>query len=291
MSIQSAAMRFLIRSSGIFNKPLSQIRETLERQRTKGDPKGIETKKHTINSVAYEEFFYPQMDSDHALIYFHGGGFCLGVYQATRSFVAQIAQNSSIRAYLPDYRIAPENPFPAALEDAIAFYKGMLIRIGGAEKLIVAGDSSGCALALSALLVLKESGIAMPKALVCITPVFDFAGRGDSLLTSAIKDPFHLKDPLAIAKIYVGANNPSSPMISPLYGDLKGLPPMLIHAGEYDVFLNDAIRLAQEAEQDGVEVRLKVFKKMWHVFHMQEALVPESSSALEEIRSFVSSFR
>jgi acetyl esterase/lipase len=149
------------------------------------------------------------------------------------------------------------------------------------------GDSSGCALAVSALLALKQGGVRMPRALAFITPVFDLAGKGETFLTRAEKDPFELKDPLGIAKIYVGSNNPLSPMLSPLYGELQGLPPVLIHAADYDVFLSDSYRFKENAEKAGVNVELKVWRKMWHIFHMQSSFVPESMKALKELCSHI----
>jgi acetyl esterase/lipase len=257
----------------------------MEGIKAKGIPGGIETTGRVVNGVRCEIFRNTVKKSDKVILYLHGGGFCLGIYHANREFVARLALMTGMDAYMPDYRLAPEYPFPAALEDAIAVYKAILSE--GYRDIVMMGDSSGCALAVSALLVLKQSGQRMPGSMVFMTPVFDLAGKGESFTSKAGKDPFQSIDPLSIAKIYISDNNPASPMLSPLYSELKGLPPTLIHAAEYDVFLSDATRFAEQAKNDGATVDIKVWKKMWHIFHMQAPFVPESSKALEEIRLFL----
>lgn len=286
-SIQSVAIRFLLRKSNLWNKPLHQIRTDMSKMKGSGIPKDIQVRTEEINGVSCEVFLSKKAKSNRAIIYFHGGGFCLGIYNANREFVAAIAEKSGMNVYMPDYRLAPEAPFPAALEDAIAVYKGILAQGYSENNITIMGDSSGCALALSALLVLKDSGVRMPKAFVCITPVFDLAGTGETFITKAGKDPFRLTDPLGIAKLYIGENNPSSPMLSPLYGDLSGLPAVLIHAGECDVFLSDSIRLMEKVKAVGGKPELKIWRKMWHIFHMQAAIVPEAKKAMDEIYSFL----
>lgn len=286
-SIQSVAIRFLLKKSNLWNKPLHQIRTDMAKIKARGLPKDVQVRTEEINGVSCEVFLSKKAKSDRAIIYYHGGGFCLGIYHANREFVATIAEKSGMNVYMPDYRLAPETPFPAALEDAIAVYKGILNQGYTENNITIMGDSSGCALALSALLVLKDSGVRMPKAFVGITPVFDLAGTGDTFTTIAGKDPFRLIDPLGITKLYIGENNPSSPMLSPLYGDLSELPAMLIHAGEYDVFLSDSIRLIEKVKAVGAKSELKIWRKMWHIFHMQAVLMPESKNAMDEIYSFL----
>lgn len=284
-SIQSSLVRFMLRRSNIWNKPLNEVRKTMEGIKVNDMPKGIEISRKTVNGVGCEVFRHPLGMKDKVILYYHGGGFCLGIYPSNREFAAKICSMTEIDVYMPDYRLAPENPFPAALEDAIAVYRGIIEKGYNGKDVIIMGDSSGCALAVSALLALKQSDIEMPCTMNFITPVFDLAGKGDSFTLKAAKDPFKLVDPLEIAKIYVAANNPTSPLISPLYGELDGLPPVLLHAAEYDVFLSDSTRFAEKAEKAGVKVDIKVWRKMWHIFHMQAPFVPESKKALLEICS------
>lgn len=286
-SLQSALIRFLLRKSDMWNKPLSDIRKSMETMKTQGMPPGVGLINNDLNGVPVQRLIPFEALKNKAILYFHGGGFCLGIYPANREFAAHIAKESGITVILPDYRLASENPFPAALEDAVAVYKGLLQEGYSEKDIVVMGDSSGCGLALSALLVLKQSGAAMPSALAFITPVFDFAGKGETFISRAHKDPFKLKDPLSIAKVYVGANNPSSPALSPVYGDLEGLPQMLIHAADYDVFLSDSLHLAEKAMNRYVNVELKVWQKMWHIFHMQYGMVPEAKAAVSEICHYI----
>lgn len=232
MSIQSSLVKFMLRRSNIWSKPLNEVRRTMEGIQAKEMPNGIECFREKVNGVTCEVFRHTSGMKGQVIIYFHGGGFCLGIYPSNREFAAMISSITETDVYMPDYRLAPENPFPAALEDAIAVYKGIIEKGYNGEDVIVMGDSSGCALAVSALLALKQSDIEMHGIMKFITPVFDLAGKGNSFTSKASKDPFRLTDPLGIAKIYVADNNPTSPLISPLYGDLEGLPPVLIHAAE-----------------------------------------------------------
>lgn len=268
----------------LWNKPLAEIRQFME-----GIPAAaahLQAVRREIGGVPCEIFDPPDTYKGKTILYFHGGGFCLGIYPSNREFVSGIAKSSGISTILADYRLAPENPFPAALDDAKAVLQELLQK---ENKLIVMGDSSGCALALSALLALKEAGAMLSAALVLLTPMLDFAGQGESLKTRARTDPFQMEDPLKIAKIYLNGNDPYSPMFSPIYGDLKGLPPILVHAADNDVFLSDAECLARKSKDAGCRVDFKVWPDMWHIFHMQAAVVPDAARALDKVYDFINS--
>lgn len=275
-------VREMLREADMWNKPLGEIRAAMETMPGQGMPKGAVASRMELGGVPCE-LFRGRQRTERAAMYFHGGGFCLGIYAANREFVAGLAQGLGADIYMPDYQLAPEHVFPAALEDAKAAYRGMLGL--GYERLLVMGDSSGCALALSALLEAKQGGEAMPDAIVMMTPVLDLAGR-EEISADAQQDPFRMKDPLALASIYTAGNDPKLPEISPLYGDLAGLPLMLIHAAQYDVFAGDAQRFAAQATEAGADVELKVWEQMWHIFHMQAAFVPEAVQAMDEICEF-----
>lgn len=289
-SLQASITRAMIKKSDMWNHPLDEIRKTMEAiPDSEGVPEGILHESSTLNGVVIETFRHAEKKRDKVMLYFHGGGFCLGIYPANRAFLATLAKETGMDVVLPDYRLAPEHPFPAALEDAIAVYKGLLHSEDcRAEDIVIAGDSSGCALAISALMVLRRSGEPMPERCAFITPVFDLAGTGESFRTKAAKDPFQLRDPLGIAKIYVGENTPTMPELSPLFGSLSGLPKMLIQAAEYDVFLSDAQRMVERVKKMGGQADLRLWKRMWHVFPMQHAFVPEAKQALSEFCAYLS---
>jgi acetyl esterase/lipase len=282
-SIQALITRSLLRKSGIWNKPLEEIRATMAGLKGSGMPEGVAVSTETISGVSCEVFRHSGKASRRTVLYFHGGGFCLGIYAANREFVAKLSQLLNADICMPDYRLAPEHPFPTALDDAQAVYQALKDE----ENLTVMGDSSGCALALSALLSAKQNGSRMPKAIVMITPVLDLADKGERIAESVRKDPFALVDPLGLTRHYTAGQDTASPAISPIFGELSGLPPMLIHAAQYDVFLSDACRFVEQAASAGVQAELKVWKKMWHIFHMQSPFVPEASRALQEINAFI----
>ena len=283
MSAQADKIREMLREADMWNRPLREIRAAMEAMPGQGMPEGVIASRMELGSVPCEVFRGRQR-TRRAMMYFHGGGFCLGIYAANREFVAGLSQTFGADVYMPDYRLSPEHVFPAALEDAKAAYSGMLGL--GYDRLLVMGDSSGCALALSALLEAKRSGEAMPDAIVMITPVLDLAGEKE-LSVDAREDPFRMKDPLALARNYSAGHDAKLPELSPLYGVLSGLPPVQIHAAQCDVFLSDATRFAARAKEAGVEAELKVWEGMWHIFHMQAAFVPEAAQAVGEIRVFI----
>ena len=281
-SIQGALVRWLLRRARMWDKPLPEIRHDLARMEGGREPEGVSCTALTVNGVPCLVFVPPRAAAVEAgktvaLVHFHGGGFCMGIYPANRNFVASLALAAGIRIYLPDYRLAPEHPFPAALDDAVAVL----------DRLIVSGDSSGCALALSALQELRRESAVTPRGLAFITPVLDLSVTGEALAARAGADPFRTRDPLGIARIYVGNNDPTSHRLSPLFGVLDWLPPTLVHAADRDVFRHDATRLAEIATQAGRPLTLRVWPQMWHVFHFQHVFVPEARKALGELSRFL----
>ena len=282
MSIQALITSRLLKKADIWNKPLGEIRQTMAAIKGTGIPEGIVTCTMALGGVNCEVFRRTDDTPRRTVLYFHGGGFCLGVYDSNRSFVARLALLLDADIYMPDYRLAPEHPFPAALEDAHA----VLQALSDCDRLIVMGDSSGCALALSAL---QRQDI-MPQAIVMITPVLDLTDGQTRIAASVQKDPFRLEDPLKLTKNYMAGQNASVPEISPVYGSLKGLPPVLVHAAQCDAFLSDAVRFKEKADAAGATVELKIWPKLWHIFHMQAPFVPEAARALGEIKAFIQKF-
>lgn len=222
-----------------------------------------------------------------ALLYLHGGGYVLGSIQSHRELVGRLARASGTRVLAIDYRLAPEHPFPAALEDAAAAYRWLLSRGYGPWQILIAGDSAGGGLALAALLALREAGEALPAGAVCISPWTDLALTGRSVREKAEADI--ILSPAALrsyARMYAPPEEHRSPLISPLYADLRGLPPLLIQVGGDEILRDDATRLAARARSAGVEVSLEIAEGMFHCYQMVP-LLPEAKRAVAGIGRFV----
>jgi acetyl esterase/lipase len=187
-----------------------------------------------------------------------------------------------------DYRLAPEHPFPAAVEDAVAGYRWLLSTGVDPAQIIIGGDSAGGGLTVATLVALKDAGERLPSGAVCISPWTDMALTGESLVSKAEADPMITTDGITrVRDAYVGAADPRAPLASPIYAGLSGLPPMLIHVGENEVLLDDSTRLAERAKAAGVDVTLEVWPEMFHVWHFFAAMLPEGQQAIERIGEWV----
>jgi len=227
---------------------------------------------------------------DRIVLYFHGSGFIMGSVKTHRALTAHISRAAEARVLSVDYRLAPEHPFPAAVEDGTTAYRWLLTNGFSPEQIAVAGDSAGGALAVATMLMLKESAAELPVAGVCMSPVFDCALTGESLETKAFVDPMLKRDDLAFMfENYLGPTDPKTPAASPLYGDLTGLPPILIQAGSDEVLLDDSRRFAERAKEMGVTIELDIWEGMTHVWQMGAGFVPEAQKAVKEIGSFLKS--
>jgi acetyl esterase/lipase len=195
---------------------------------------------------------------------------------------------SGRRVLLIEYRLAPEHPFPAAIEDVSKAYQWLLASGIAPEQIVIGGDSAGGGLALAALLWLRDREVVLPGAVVLISPWLDLALTGPSLYTRAEVDPLCSIEGLQIAaSYYLGNADSKTPMASPLYGDLHGLPPLLIQVGDHEILLSDSTRLAEKAKAAGVDVRLEIWNAMWHVWHGWAATLPEAQQAIERIGAFI----
>jgi acetyl esterase/lipase len=202
---------------------------------------------------------------------------------------SRIAIASKTPALQPAYRLAPEHPFPAALQDCVAVYRWLIDHGMPPQSTVVAGDSAGGGLAVAVAVTLRDDDVPLPAAIVCISPWADLELTGQSLGTRANVDPICSPEESQFqASQYVGKNDPRAALISPIYADLHGLPPLLIHVGDREILLSDAMRLAERAREDGVDVELKIWEGMWHVWHLFAGYVPESQQAIDEIGTFIS---
>ena len=221
------------------------------------------------------------------ILYLHGGAYALGSIAIHREFIARLSIATGMRCLAINYRLAPEHPFPAAIEDVTTAYRWLLDQGIAPAKIMIAGDSSGGGLALAALLSLRDSGIFLPAGAICISPWVDLAMTGASIYEKAKLDHILNATSLTMYAGYYAVENPiSNPLISPLHADLTGLPPILIQVGSDEILLSDATRLNEKARESGVDVTLEIWDEMFHVFQLISFL-PETRKALLQIAKFV----
>jgi monoterpene epsilon-lactone hydrolase len=231
------------------------------------------------------EWVIPQESlKNQVLLYLHGGGFVFGLTPPHLQLGEYLARNMGMRILMVDYRLAPDFPFPAALDDCITAYLWLLKQGILAQNMVVAGDSAGGNLTITMLMKLRDSGYALPAAAACLSPVTDLTTKDNQ--RKGFKDP--LLPPKATkfyTESYVGHNDAHDPLISPVFGNLRGLPPLLVHAGEDEILRDDAIRIASLARSVGVDVRLEIYPRMWHVWQLNLKL-PQAIQSLEDIGHF-----
>ena len=215
------------------------------------------------------------------ILQLHGGGYIGAMRNKYRSFAGLYNEiGGGVNVFTPDYRVAPEAPYPAALEDAVDAWNWLLKTGCTPEKIVVAGDSAGGGLALALCLYLKDHGMALPE---------DLTASGESYETNFTKDPLfgNTKESMIYNRDYVGEEDPQNPYISPLFGSYEGFPPMLVQVGSIEMLLSDSVSLAKKAKEAGVKVRLSIYEGMFHVFQMGELMLQESKKAWEEAGKFL----
>ena len=228
----------------------------------------------------------PGARNDRGVLYFHGGGYVIGSLNTHTELMGRIARACRAPVLGIDYRLAPEHPYPAAVEDAVASYDRLQANGIGPQQIVIAGDSAGGGLTLACLLALKAQGKPQPAGAVLLSPWTDLTGSGASLKTRAAADPMISPAVLEpMAALYRGDADAANAGVSPLFGDLEGLAPMLVQVGDDEVLLDDSTRLAKRAEAAGVDIGLQVFEGAFHVFQATPNL-PESAEALAGIGAF-----
>lgn len=228
-----------------------------------------------------------ESESDRVVLYLHGGGYVGGSSSGYRGLAGLVAEAAGARAFLPDYRLAPEHLYPAALDDALAAYRGLLEAGHEAGAITVSGDSAGGGLAAAMVLAAKDRGLPLPGAVALISPWTDLAGSGATLSAKSDVDPLISAEGLSnCAGVYLGDADAAQPGASPLYGDLRGFPPLLIEVGTREVLLSDATGLAQRAAEADVDVTLHAWQGMVHVFPNLWFALSEGAEAIAEIGAF-----
>lgn len=253
-------------------------------------PEGMEVEPGALGGVAGEWLRAKRARSDAALLYLHGGGYVIGSPRSHRHLASAIGEAAGIVVFAADYRLAPEHPHPAAVDDAVAAYQGLLDRGMAANQLAIAGDSAGGGLTVATLVALKERGLPLPACAVCISPWADLSQGGEAHRARAKRDPIVAKEGLdQMAAAYLGGADPRTPLASPAFADLSGLPPLLIQVGTEEALYDDSFLLKARAENAGVEVSLESWAGMIHVWHAFHPILSEGRDAIARIGSYLRS--
>jgi monoterpene epsilon-lactone hydrolase len=282
----------LLRSHpGPENPDVAEVRSQFEKMGAflGGAPDG-KCEKVDAGGVPAEWVTAPGCDPMRAVLYLHGGGYVIGSINTHRRLAYDISAASGARVLVIDYRLAPEHPFPAAVDDAATAWRWLLQQGFATSRLAIAGDSAGGGLTLATLVNLRDQKLGLPACAVAISPWVDLEGVGDSITARAAQDPMVQKDGLLwMAGLYLNGKDAKTPLAAPLHADLKGLPPILVQVGTAETLLDDATRLAEKLHAAGVDVRLAVWPNMLHVFPLFAPILSEGRDGCLEIGSFIRS--
>ncbi|MEV8035335.1 alpha/beta hydrolase [Streptomyces sp. NPDC086182] len=287
---QRDALDAMLRSA-----PRSETRPTPGKQRsgfagavTRPAPEGVVTRRTVLGGRPALALEPAEAVGRGRLLYLHGGGYVVGSPDTHAGLVGELARRTGLRAISVDYRLAPEHPFPAAVDDGLAAYRELLEAGTDARDLVVAGDSAGGGLSIATLLAARGAGLPQPAAVVVFSPWADLTLTGGSIRSKEGTDPIFTEgDVRAYADLYVGAGDRAHPLASPVFADLTGLPPLLVQVGANEVLLDDAVRLAGRAGADDVEVTLEVGPGLPHVFQHHYGHLDEADAALDRAARFL----
>lgn len=252
-------------------------------------PKGYNMEKIIRNEFEMELLEPEEPSRNLMILQLHGGGYIGPMKNIYRTFAVMYSKASAGASVLTiDYRVAPENPFPAGLEDAIEAYKWILENGYTSEQIVIAGDSAGGGLTLALCLYLRDNKMELPKGIITMSAWTDLTCEGESYTSNYEIDPLfgNTKESMLFESDYIGDNDVRNPYISPIFGEYKGFPPTLMQVGSYEMLLSDTTTVAHKIKEDGGKVRLSVYEGMYHVFQMSKLLIPESRNAWQEIEQF-----
>lgn len=268
---------------------IKKFRENLDTtsNRLNKEHKDIRVDNIDIEGMNAEIIIPEGAPEDKIIMYIHGGGFISGSCHTHRMHVIKFARICKVKILLFDYRLAPEYPFPAPLDDCIKAYNYLLDSGYNGTNIIIMGESAGATLTLSTLVALRDCHIKLPKAAVSISPVTDLTCQAESFKINAKKDVAPIGSWTTWTGYYISDNDPHHKWLSPLMSDLKGLPPLMIHVGTHEIHLDDARNFGLKAKESGVDVTLKIWEGMIHAFPLLSPLFPEAKKAMKEIGDFV----
>jgi len=292
-SIQSKLIKLMFFSTQ--KKNIGRNRSVAE-QRTEMDAyaknaeisKCVSIDRNNIAGVPCETYTPENAPKDKFFLYVHGGAYNAGSFICYGPFVAHFAEKCNVKAILVGYRLAPEAPFPAGLEDVVSVYKSLIESGVPAQNILIGGDSAGGGLSIAAMLSFKEQGLPLPNACVALSPWVDLTNTSETHQTRVKLDCMLIKRELDEAAVmYANGVDLRHPLISPLFADLSGLPPLFIQVGTDEILLDDSLKLAEKAKKAGLNVNIKVWKGMFHIWHMMEKFMPEAKQAMNELCAFI----
>lgn len=272
------------------------VEQTLEQQRHWLDrlssltplPWGTRIETADVDGIPVEWLSVGRVDHGPVLIYLHGGGYCIGSPRSHRNIAARLARGLGCRAVVPDYRRAPEHPFPAPLQDILRVYRGLLARGIPASRIVLAGDSAGAGLMLASCMLLRQLGIELPRALLGISPWVDLSLSGASIETLAAVDPLVSREWIDwLAQQYTQGEDRRHPLISPLFGQFDGFPPVLLQLGGDEILRSEVELLHSRLQYAGVDSQLQIAEGMWHDWPLFGGMMPEADAAIRDAVSFL----
>jgi epsilon-lactone hydrolase len=287
--IARLGLRLFVKS-GYRREPIEVARERFKRMEwlVPWPPRGTRTENLQIAGMPAAMITVREVRPDYTVLFLHGGAYVVASFRNYGHFTWRIGRAARARVLAIDYRLAPEHPFPAALDDAAVAYRWMLDHGSKSEHILIAGDSAGGGLTLALMLKLRDEGAPLPAAAITLSPWTDLALTAASLHTNAVRDPMLVASEVPrFAEMYAGDADRKHPYLSPLYGDTHGLPPTLIQAGGDEILLDDAGRMAQKMKDAGCDVDYQIWPGMPHVFQLLVPVLPEANAAVEEIGKFV----
>lgn len=269
--------------------PLEERRAAMERFDRLPRPRHVDYEDTTVGGVPAIVATPTATTPQRHVLYLHGGGYILGSPRSHISMCARLARRADAVVTVIDYRLAPENPYPAAVDDAVAAYRDLVARVG-AERLAVAGDSAGGGLTLALLCALRDAGDELPACAYLLSPWTDLTGSGESVIERNEIDPMiDGRNMEQVARLYAADVPFDHPGVSPHFADLTGLPPTLVQTGTHEAILSDSVRLVERLEAVGVPVEFDLAEGLWHVYPIFAGLVPEADAALDHAARFIRS--
>ena len=266
------------------------ISNNLGEERAKSIPEDVSVERFKIGHIPAEWISIPGASKGKVFFNLFGGGYTMGTLESRRWIPYHLSRVTNLRCLNIEYRLAPEYAFPAALDDSLKSYKWLLSKGFDPKKIIISGESAGGGLAIATLLQLKELNISLPAAGVLMSPWVDLTGSGKSLINNQKYEPLMIEGIKSMAQSYAQKESLRNPLISPVFADLKGLPPFLIQAGGIEALVDDSISLAESAKRAGVEVKLEVYDNMTHVFQNFGERLSESIKAFESVNEFIQKY-